>query len=130
MANRLLANNCYKPCSGSEVAKIIKKGMESEYEPLTEKQYYALRRFLGNGGILGNLDMDFQLYSWEEEKPKGKSCWWRLTFPLFFLFGIIQFGIIEPCHWILTGKWSFDSSSGWYTKFAAAWYRNLFERGI
>lgn len=123
---KILANNRYKICSGHDVARIIKKGLEEERTPLSNDQYFALIRFLGDGGTYGNLDMDFQMYSWEKEKKEGKNMLWRMTVPLFFLYAMLYLLIVYPIHWVVTGKYQLDMNNpiGWFNW---AWYHKIFK---
>lgn len=122
----ILANNRYKVCSGWKAAELIKKGMQEYHAPLSYEQERALKNFFGDMGMLGNLEMPFQLYTWEEEKVVG-SFLWRLTIPFFFLTSFLYFITIYPIHWIVTGKETLDHDN-WLAKLVSAWDDKIFKK--
>lgn len=122
----ILANNRYKVCSGWKAAELIKKGMQEYHTPLSYEQERALKNFFGDMGMLGNLEMPFQLYTWEEEKVAG--CFlWRLTVPFFFLASFLYIITIHPIHWIVTGKEALDHNN-WFAKVVSAWDNKIFKK--
>lgn len=122
----ILANNRYKVCSGWIAKELIKKELKERGCPLTPYQEQSLRNYFGDCGMLGNLDMPFQLYTWEKENPTGTFLW-RLTVPFFFLFTILYLITIYPIHWIITGKQTLDYDN-WFARFVSTWDSKLFKR--
>ena len=122
----ILADNRYKVCSGWQATELIKKELKEKGCPLSLYQEQSLSNYFGNSGMLGNLDMPFQLYTWEEEEPTGTFLW-RLTVPFFFLFTILYLITIHPIHWIITGKETLDCDN-WLARFISTWDSKLFRR--
>ena len=93
---------------------------------LEEWQKRDLKESFGCRGCRGNLDMPFIAYAWEEEKKSG-SLGWRLTYPFFFIFSIIECFIILPLKWVFTGKYSV-SQTNWFGRFGVSWYNKITNR--
>lgn len=115
----------YKALSGYEVANEIIKLMKTTYSPLTKEQEQALKRELGDRGMLGNLDMPFQAYKWEKEHPNGRNTLWRLSV-IFFLMALILTLPIVFIYWCINGKAQLPIE--WkLTKMLIKWEQNVFE---
>lgn len=115
----------YKALSGYEVANEIIKLMKTTYSPLTKDQEQALKRELGDSGILGNLDMPFQAYKWEKEHPNGKNILWRLSVIFYLVTLILTIPIVFIC-WLVNGK-SYLPRKWKFTKILIKWNQNIFE---
>lgn len=103
--------NRYRHVNGYTAVKLINQCLKDYASPLSERQEHVLRESFGNSGLLGNLDMPFQVLRWEEEKPTGDSFLWRVTLPVLYIWVIFKFFIIESIHWTFTGKRSFGPRS-------------------
>lgn len=115
----------YKALSGYEVANEIIKLMKTTYSPLTKEQEQALKRELGDSGMLGNLDMPFQAYKWKKEHPNGRNTLWRLSV-IFFLMALILTLPIVFIYWCINGKAQLPIE--WkLTKMLIKWEQNVFE---
>ena len=115
----------YKALSGYEVANEIIKLMKTTYSPLTKEQEQALKRELGDSGMLGNLDMPFQAYKWEKEHPNGRNTLWRLSV-IFFLMALILTLPIVFIYWCINGKAQLPIE--WkLTKMLIKWEQNVFK---
>ena len=115
----------YKALSGYEVANEIIKLMKTTYSPLTKEQEQALKRELGDRGMLGNLDMPFQAYKWEKEHPNGRNTLWRLSV-IFFLMALILTLPIVFIYWCINGKAQLPIE--WkLTKMLIKWEQNVSE---
>ena len=115
----------YRALSGYEVANEIIKLMKTTYSPLTEDQEQTLKRELGHRGVLGNLDMPFQAYKWEEEKPNRRNTLWRLSIIFFLVTLVLITPILFVC-WVNNGKSCLPIE--WkLTKILIKWQQNIFE---
>ena len=118
----------YHLLSGLETVNLIDKVLKEETggKGLEEWQRRKLIEAFGNSGILGNLDMPFIAYAWKEEKVSG-NFGWRLTYPFFLIFGIIESFIILPLKWVFTGKY-YLSQKSWLGRFGVGWYNKITNR--
>lgn len=120
--------NRYKPCSSMEVIRMINDTLKTEgAEPLSRKQESALSRNWDMRGMYGNLGVPFQVYLWKKEEKTGTSFWWRLTFPLFYIFGIILVYYIGGLfRWLFTGRFQMNPNSKLY-EVLERWERRVIE---
>jgi len=118
----------YRLLSGFETVNLIDKALKKRTggNGLEEWQKRKLIEEFGNGGIRGNLDMPFLAYAWEEEETSG-NFGWRLTFPLFLVFYIIECFICLPLKWVFTGKY-YLSQKSWFGQFGMNWYNKIYNR--
>jgi len=118
----------YRLLSGFETVNLIDKALKKRTggNGLEEWQKRKLIEEFGNGGIRGNLDMPFLAYAWEEEETSG-NFGWRLTFPLFLVFYIIECFICLPLKWVFTGKY-YLSQKSWFGRFGMNWYNKIYNR--
>lgn len=119
----------YRLLSGFETVNLIDKTLKKANcgkKGLEEWQKRKLTEEFGNGGIRGNLDMPFLAYAWEEEETSG-NFGWRLTFPFFFVFYIIECFIFLPLKWVFTGKY-YLSQKSWFGRFGVNWYNKIYNR--
>ena len=118
----------YRLLSGFETVNLIDKALKKRTggKGLEEWQKRKLTEEFGNGGIRGNLDMPFLAYAWEEEETSG-NFGWRLTFPLFLVFYIIECFICLPLKWVFTGKY-YLSQKSWFGRFGMNWYNKIYNR--
>jgi hypothetical protein len=63
------------------------------------------------------------LYAHNRDKKKS-SLVWRLTLPLYFMFGILTTFVIQPTKWLFTGRFYFDTRDRLY-RFWNAWYQKI-----
>ena len=99
--------NRYRHVNGYRAVELINKCLGDYATPLSENQARVLRREFGDSGMLGNLDMPFQVLEWEDRKPTGVNVWWRMSLPLLLLWGCVKYIIIESLHWVFTGNRDF-----------------------
>ena len=119
----------YRLLTGFRTVQLIDKALKDKCsgKGLEEWQKRALVESFGNSGIRGNLDMPFIAYEWEEEKVGG-NFGWRLTYPLFLIFSIIECFIILPLKWVFTGKYYLSQESR-LGQFGVSWYNKITNRG-
>jgi len=119
----------YHLLNGLETVNLIDEALKERTggKGLEEWQRRKLIESFGNSGNRGNLDMPFIAYAWKEEKKSG-GLGWRLTYPFFFIFSIIECFIILPLKWIFTGKYSV-SQTNWFGRFGVGWYNKITNRG-
>jgi hypothetical protein len=116
----------YERVSGSEAVRLINSVLKERGCPLTESQERWLKYDFGNSGIIGDLDMPFQVLKWKEETVKGKNPLWRLTIPILFIWFVVFYWVICPVKWLFTGKMSFSHKS-WIATFNTNWYHEVFD---
>ena len=118
----------YHLLNGLETVNLIDKALKERTNGrgLEEWQRRKLIESFGNSGNCGNLDMPFIAYAWKEEEKSG-GFGWRLTYPFFLIFSIIECFIILPLKWVLTGKYSLSQKS-WFGRFGVNWYNKIKNR--
>ena len=116
----------YKVLSGSDVHRMIAKILKDNGEPLTNGQDIVLSREFGNGGMLGNLDLPFLAYSWDEVKVETKW-YWRITAPLLWIYMVIFTFIMMPIKWVFTGKAYLPQTSKWL-QVNMDWINKVYDR--
>ena len=118
----------YRLLNGYETVNLIDKALKEETggRGLEEWQKRDLKESFGCRGCRGNLDMPFIADAWEEEKKSG-GLGWRLPYPFFIIFSIIECFIILPLKWVFTGKYSV-SQTNWFGRFGVSWYNKITNR--
>ena len=99
--------------------------MKTSYSPLTNDQEQTLKIVLGDSGMLGNLDMPFQAYKWENIPPNGRNALWRLSIIFYLVTLILTIPIVFIC-WCVSGK-SYLPRKWKFTKILIKWEQNIFE---
>lgn len=97
----------------SETHKIVKKILEAR------RNYdYSDEHFVENESY--NLLKDYDIVY---KTKVYTTFWWRLTYPLYLLWFIVNILTYIPIHWFIFGK--SPAISSWHYKFTNTWAKKL-----
>lgn len=118
--------NKYRILSGYNVCNKIIDFFKEEKIPLTNEQERILKRYWGEDiGMHGNLNLPFQAYEWDKQKPAKNTVLWRFTLPFLFIYVILLGYIIKPLKWLITGNYHWPHTSK-IEDFTKKWYYSVF----